>query len=354
MSILLLSITTFLAAQKAPVNFKELVHDFGEIKEADGPATHEFIFTNNSDKPINIIRVNASCGCTTPGWSKDPVLPGQTGYVKAQYDPKARPGYFNKSLTVMFDGAEPLNLQITGRVLPVNAPLVTEFPAKMGMLRLKSNSLNLGKVFINQQAIVKELELYNEAEQAIEIREIQNQTAYLKAEVNLKVIEPGSRASLKITYSPALKKAYGFQTDNILIISNDASMPVKNINVYAMLEEDFSNLSEADLKKAPVLDIDQTTYDFGKLKANAVANKNFVFTNNGASVLHIRDIQSNCTCVTASAEKKSLKPGESTSVQVSFSTEGRRANQPKVITVYSNDPRNPVQRININAYIEFN
>src|SRR5258708_3869619 len=76
--------------------FREKIYDFGNIEEAKGPADHEFIFTNNSGRPVKILSVHASCGCTTPGWSQSPVPQGKTGFVKASFDPKGRPGYFNK------------------------------------------------------------------------------------------------------------------------------------------------------------------------------------------------------------------------------------------------------------------
>ncbi len=341
-----------IAQAQGPVRFEKNIHDFAQIREEEGPATHEFKFTNTSDKALTIIRVNASCGCTTPGWSKEPVLPGQTGYVKAQYDPKGRPGYFNKSLTVIFDADEPVILQITGRVVPANTPIANEFPAALGNLRFKSNSINLGKVFINQPAVVREVGIYNTSDKAISIKNIPNQSKYLKAEVLPAIIESKQRAILRITYNAGLKKAYGFQTDNIELVSDDELMPLKHFNVYAVIEEDFSNLSEAELSNAPVLAIDQMSHDFGRLKANTKTEKRFVISNNGNSRLSIRDVQANCSCVLLNMEKKELKKGENTTLTAVFDTEGRKANQPKVITIYSNDPHNPVQRISLNAYVE--
>jgi hypothetical protein len=340
------------AQQSGAHRFKDTVHDFGEIKEADGPATVEFSFVNTSDRPITIIRVNASCGCTTPGWSKEPVPPGQNGYVKAQYDPKGRPGFFNKSLSVFFDDNETAILQIKGRVLALNTPVVSEFPARMGALRFKSNSVNLGKVFINRGMVQKEIGIYNESEVAITVKEILNQHDYLKAEVIPSVIGPSQKAFLRITYHPIMKGLFGFQTSSIELVTDDQLMPVKSFNVYAMIGEDYSNLSENELALAAVLFLDQTTHDFGRIKANAKAEKLFTITNNGKSKLVIKDIQANCTCVTGVVNKKEINAGESTTLKVTFDTEGRKANQPKVLTIYSNDPRNPEQRIALNAFVE--
>ena len=79
-----------------PLQFGEEIFDFGSIKEHGGPATHDFTFINNSSRAIKILKVQASCGCTTPDWSKDPIAPGKSGFIQASFNPVGRPGYFNK------------------------------------------------------------------------------------------------------------------------------------------------------------------------------------------------------------------------------------------------------------------
>lgn len=74
-------------------------HDFGKIKQGV-PVTHEFKFTNTGKTPLVITNVQASCGCTTPAWSKDPIPPGGQGFIKATYNAAAMGG-FNKTVTVM-------------------------------------------------------------------------------------------------------------------------------------------------------------------------------------------------------------------------------------------------------------
>lgn len=81
------------------ISFKADSYDFGTIEE--GPAAeHIFTFTNTGKEPIEIQRVQPSCGCTTPDWTKDPVAPGKTGMIKASYGTQGRPGPFEKTMTV--------------------------------------------------------------------------------------------------------------------------------------------------------------------------------------------------------------------------------------------------------------
>ncbi|HRO42934.1 MAG TPA: DUF1573 domain-containing protein [Flavipsychrobacter sp.] len=74
------------------------VHDFGEV--AEGPnADYTFEFTNTGKEPLIIQNANASCGCTTPEWPKEPILPGKTGKIKVSFATAGRGGQpFDKTV----------------------------------------------------------------------------------------------------------------------------------------------------------------------------------------------------------------------------------------------------------------
>lgn len=102
------SFATFSIAQTAPApvnpnaadfKFEKEVHDFGTIKEGV-QAEYVFKFTNTGKEPLVITNVQASCGCTTPKWTKEPIKPGESGSVTAIYNSKGRPGNFNKAVTI--------------------------------------------------------------------------------------------------------------------------------------------------------------------------------------------------------------------------------------------------------------
>lgn len=95
--------------------FNEETYDFGKIPKGT-PVTHDFNFTNNGKEPIVISNVQASCGCTTPSWPKEPILPGKTATIKVQYN-AANPGGFNKSITITSNSKTPTKvLYIKGTV----------------------------------------------------------------------------------------------------------------------------------------------------------------------------------------------------------------------------------------------
>jgi hypothetical protein len=81
------------------MTFEMTEYDFGELEE--GPkARVSFKFTNTGNKPLILSDVKASCGCTTPYWPKEPIMPGKSETITAEYNTQGRPGPFNKAITI--------------------------------------------------------------------------------------------------------------------------------------------------------------------------------------------------------------------------------------------------------------
>lgn len=107
---------------KAPrFEFTEETHDFGTLPE--GPkAIHVFKFKNVGKEPLIIQNASASCGCTTPNWPKEPILPGKTGSITVEYNTQGRVSPFNKDIYILSnaeipDGKERYELHIKGTVV---------------------------------------------------------------------------------------------------------------------------------------------------------------------------------------------------------------------------------------------
>lgn len=349
---LLYSSVAFCQVSK-PLQFREEIFDFGSIREQAGPVLHEFTFINNSTRTIRIINVQASCGCTTPDWSKEPVAPGKSGFIQASYNPAGRPGYFNKSLTVTTDfDSNPLILQIKGQVAVDGEVEKIQFQASNGNLKLKSGSFNLGKVFIKDEFTVRDFQVLNGGTNPVTFSGEYLSPAYIKIDVQPKTLQPGEKGNIKVSYNGKMKGKYGFQSDNVEIFTDDELNSTKSFSIYATLEDEFPQLSAEELAKAPQLRVQYSTLDFGKLKPNAATTREVQFYNTGKKELDIKSLQGNCTCITASAKKTSIKPGESSAITVSLNPQDRKGTLQKALTIYSNDPQNPVQRITFSGYVE--
>ena len=108
------------AGEAAMFKWTATEYDFGKIKQGV-PVTHDFAFTNISDKPVVIESATASCGCTTPTWPQAPVAKGKSDKIKAGFNAAAA-GTFTKQITIKVAGADaPTTLTIKGEVLNATA-----------------------------------------------------------------------------------------------------------------------------------------------------------------------------------------------------------------------------------------
>lgn len=107
--------TVDIDAKGPSIKFEVVEHDFGKIQKG-GNGTFEFEFLNDGSEPLILSNVRASCGCTTPNWTKEPIFAGKKSKITVKYDTQ-RIGSFNKSITVYSNGGEtPIILRIKGTV----------------------------------------------------------------------------------------------------------------------------------------------------------------------------------------------------------------------------------------------
>lgn len=84
----------------AEIRFDAISHDFGVIS-GNEPAKCTFTFTNTGTAPLIIHQAIATCGCTVPNYSKDPVKPGEKGQIEVTYNGRAGGmGHFMKGINV--------------------------------------------------------------------------------------------------------------------------------------------------------------------------------------------------------------------------------------------------------------
>lgn len=82
------------------IEFEEMEHNFGTVTEGE-KAEHSFTFTNTGENELIIVDAKASCGCTVPSFSKEPIPPGGTGNVDVVFNSAGKMGEVKKSVTVI-------------------------------------------------------------------------------------------------------------------------------------------------------------------------------------------------------------------------------------------------------------
>lgn len=99
------------------LKFKETEHDFAQIPQGK-PVYYTFEIVNTGKTALKLDDVHATCGCTTPEWSREPIAPGATAFIKVGYNAAAE-GFFDKPITVTYNGNQVKQMKIKGTVWKV-------------------------------------------------------------------------------------------------------------------------------------------------------------------------------------------------------------------------------------------
>lgn len=342
------------ASNAQPVmTFESIIYDFGVINEEDGPVTHNFTFQNTGNSDLKIDSVKASCGCTTPGWTQNTITPNTDGVVTARFDPKNRPGKFEKYLTVFSNTEQRITqLLIRGEVIGRQKTIADTLVTKLGALRLKSQALNFDKI-TTEKPITKVFEMYNDSTEAFTFLEPTNLPPHIQVAIEPMTLEAKARGTITVTYDPNIKNDYGYVFDYVILNTNEPQSASKQLYTVATIEEYFPEMTEEELAKAPVIEFEKLEHHFGDVPKGQSVSTTFSFTNVGQSDLFIRKSKASCGCTATQPDKTQLKPGETGTITVTYNGSGKGEIQKKV-TIYSNAPGNPVQGLMIKANVLVN
>lgn len=327
-------------APKPVITFAQSSYDFGQVEEKGGPVSYTFTFTNTGKSPLILTNVVASCGCTTPEWPKAPILPGKKGAIKVTYDPLNRPGPIDKTITVSSNATKPLVvLTIKGNVKERTRDVADEYPRAIGSLRMTTAHLPFTR--INPDAVVtNKLGIINTGSKPIAVK-ISGVPAHLKVDVIPATLKPNEKGSIVVTYYAAKKNDWGFVVDNMTVMVDGKALDDSRFTVSATIEEDYSKMTPAEMANMPTVKFDQTAYDFGNVDEGKSVVHEYQFSNIGKKELIIRKINTSCGCTSVAPSGTVIKPNESGTIKVTFSTAGYSNRQGKTITVLTNDPKNP-------------
>ena len=219
--------------------FEREVYDFGNIKEGE-QAKYTFKFKNVGNEPILISGVKASCGCTTPSWTKTPVLPGQEGEVTASYNSKNRPGSFHKSITITSNAATPSKvLRIKGYTEKDNTGLYTEEQlANSPKVHVIDPEFNFGKV-VKGQTLTRKFTIKNVGKGELNVTNARSNCNCVSFRIDNQAIGEGETATMTLNYHP---RRLGEQMEFVTIQSNDIASPRPfRVRLKADVQEQFDS-----------------------------------------------------------------------------------------------------------------
>ncbi len=329
----------------AQVRWLETEHDFGAFNEDDGKVSTEFKFVNDSESPVTIDHVRSSCGCTVPQYSKATVNHGDTAAITVVYNPSGRPGRFSKSLMVKLSNDSTEKLLIKGVVIGAQNTLRSRFPVTAGPIRLRGNMVTFGAVKtgkIKSQFV----EVYNSSHSPV-VPRWTDIPQYLRVTAAHETVQPGEQGVYSFVLAPTKSTPYGILTDSLTL--NVPGEPPFRFEIAAIVEEDFSGLTEKQLADAPRIITDTDMLDFGDFfRTGQPITRQLRVTNTGKNDLLIRRVHTSEPGFTVKAPFSKLKKGKSGTVTVTFDPASFSA--PLLnsrLQVITNDPSHPLTTIRL-------
>jgi hypothetical protein len=337
--LLLVFIASTAVKSQPKTEFSAKLHDFGKIAEAEGKKSFTFYVSNKGNQPLVIQRIEASCGCTTPEFTKTPIPPGGKGVITAIFDPENRSGIFSKTLTV-YTNSTPAAVVLTlkGEVVARERKVEESFLWPVGPVRFQSREIAF-QGFPKTQKKVRIMQLINTSNEQVKV-EFTDLPSHLLLKCVPESLKPGQKGVAECTYAGMKDNRWGPVSDMIRVKLNGIVQET-GIYVSANLLEDFSDLTREEIANAPVFKPVNARFDFGQIDPSAPKNAEFIIRNEGKRELIIRDVKPYCDCASViRGAGITIKPGGTGTVVVSFNPGGLSGDVTRQVFVCSNDPKN--------------
>lgn len=336
---------------QAQLRFEPAVWDFGTIREADGRVSHTFTGVNRGDKPLVILDVVTSCGCTVPQFTRKPVLPGGKTAITVTFDPANRPGSFTKELGVYSSDREKIaTLTIRGNVAPRERSVEELYPTDAGG-GLRLNTMLSAFTYIYQGRRVQGSVGYaNTSERPLTL-ELRPQTVSGALETDYpRRIAPGERGEIDLAYFiPADRPRYGTLSDTF-----EVAVDGRSNGTLLMAHGIAVDNPAGSGKKRPAAQLSENILKFGAVKRRGpVVRQRFTLSNTGSGELIVRAVESDGRIATSLRAGKRIAPGGSETFEATFDPAqqdyGVMTDRLMIVT---NDPARPMRRLRVTAIVE--
>lgn len=347
----------------AQIQFEHMTHDFGTIEEGV-QATHTFTFRNVGKTDQQLHNVRASCGCTTPNWTRGIIKPGQTGTIDVTYNSQGRPGPFTKSITVTHDttkGAAPIILTIKGDVKKKEAgpgganttspdgsamaPAMMSQPSinfenTQGNLQIEKKMIQAGLVYSDKPANFP-FRIRNNGTSPLQLKGLTTDTEPIYSlKWDKTTLAPGEETNGTVSMDMSKADASGLKNKttftNILSFqTDDSQQPVKTVDITGTYNRVYT---EAELAQMAKIEFTELEFDGGDIITGDKLEHTFVFKNTGKADLVLESVKASCGCTTPSYTQEAIKPGQTGKIDVRFDSSGKNGPQHKTVMVRSNDP----------------
>lgn len=350
----ILLIITLLVAKVgfAQLSFDSTQYDFGTIEEQGGKRSCTFRATNLGSKPVVLVDVVTTCGCTVPTFSRKPILAGQSTEIVVSYDPEGRPGAFDRKLHIYGANRERLGvLSIKGTVTPRPRSVEELYPIEVGEgVRLNTTHCTFTYIYVGR-SIASAISLVNDSgeQHRLELRP-KRSSGLLEVDYPT-TLQPGERSAINFSYTiPTDAPRYGTVSDALEIWVDG----VKSEKVLLTHGIAVDPPQKAAQERAPKAQLSENFLKFGAVKHDgALSERSLTIRNEGLSPLAIRAVECKAPFEVAEPKRRQLAPGEEVTLRVKLRPrDGEYGFVTGQLLLVTNDPERPLRRIRVNATIE--
>ena len=332
------------------ISFEKKEHNFGTFPEESGKVSYEFVFTNTGSAPLVLNKVVASCGCTTPEWTKEPIAPGKTGKIEVTYSAQGRPGAFGKSITVYSNstsGSE--QLLIKGEVTPKSKNPETAYSFSLDN-NILTNKKEIKFPSIKNNEIKKEVfSVFNNSDASVEIKCNTQNSKFVTVKEGAIRLAPKTAGQFTLEFNGANAADFGplkeFITFEPASGATNTQSDKNRVYVLATIVENFDSMTKEDWDNAPIAQLSMVMVDFKE----GIKKEKIEIKNTGKTSLKIRKVAIDNDLFSVTGGKDTVKPGSSVAFTVTLKDSTVKGKASGAITFVTNDPSAPLRTVKIVA-----
>ncbi len=174
-------------------------------------------FTNAGDKPLEIINIRTSCGCTATKLEKKVYEPGEEGEVIVQLNTRNFSGLVRKSVSIYVKDSEPSNVKVT---------LQANIKRK---LDIEPRFIDFQGIQMDQTLHQRKVQIKNNWDRPFYISEVKTNIKTIDISPKKFEIAPGASQDIEVKFS-SMKG--GKRTGYLVFIIDKPTQVVKRIPIY--------------------------------------------------------------------------------------------------------------------------
>ena len=348
----LLSILGTLLCLVTPVSADEIEwlersYDFGAFREAEGVKTGRVRFVNRGKEPTVINRVRLTCGCTSETHTEGLVAPGDTAVIEFSYNPKGRPGRFEKTIKVYVgEDPAPVVIGMKGTVIGAPQTLEADYPLEVGPLRINTRRSDFGKITHGSARHIF-LTCYNQGNDTLR-PVFRNLHEMIDVDITPKAVPPGDIATVSVYLNTREFEDMGPHEYQVDLFPFEGSTDKMTLTFAADIQPDMSRLSVKDVNDGPRIYCLPESVDIGTIGAGGKhqVRFSFVISNDGKSELEVLRIFNRDGAVKVTRYPARLRPGKSGKVECVAEVAKLPEGPFRIkVEVMSTDPLHPVRSV---------